>query len=78
MKKNINKKIGIPQGVFFAFGGTSIDKKDRSTYRVFGKLLDRYSPSKSNATLRHKVVNNESVIHIKSSNSYSYCFDFSK
>ena len=29
--------------VFFAFTGTPIDKKDRSTYRVFGPLLDRYS-----------------------------------
>jgi type I restriction enzyme R subunit len=29
--------------VFFAFSGTPIDKQDRSTYRVFGPLLDRYS-----------------------------------
>ena len=36
-------RSAIPNGVFFAFTGTPIDKKDRSTYRVFGPLLDRYS-----------------------------------
>src|SRR5215207_3284538 len=28
---------------FFVFSGTPIDKKNRSTYRVFGPLLDKYS-----------------------------------
>ena len=36
-------RSAIPNGIFFAFTGTPIDKKDRSTYRVFGPLLDRYS-----------------------------------
>ena len=35
--------MAIPNGVFFAFTGTPIDKKDKSTYRVFGPLLDKYS-----------------------------------
>lgn len=36
-------RVALPNAVFFAFTGTPIDKKDRSTYRVFGPLLDRYS-----------------------------------
>lgn len=39
----------MPNAVFFAFSGTPIDKKDRSTYRVFVKLLDRYSFEESKA-----------------------------
>jgi type I restriction enzyme R subunit len=39
----------MPNAVFFAFSGTPIDKKDRSTYRVFGRLLDRYSFEESKA-----------------------------
>src|SRR5206468_8285872 len=42
-------RTAIPNGVFFAFSGTPIDKKDRSTYRVFGPLLDRYSFEESKA-----------------------------
>jgi type I restriction enzyme R subunit len=42
-------RTALPNGVFFAFSGTPIDKKDRSTYRVFGKLLDRYSFEESKA-----------------------------
>ncbi|MGB9169464.1 MAG: HsdR family type I site-specific deoxyribonuclease, partial [Nitrososphaeraceae archaeon] len=42
-------RSAIPNGVFFAFTGTPIDKKDRSTYRVFGPLLDRYSFDESKA-----------------------------
>ena len=36
-------RMAMPNAVFFAFSGTPIDKKDRSTYRVFGPLLDKYS-----------------------------------
>jgi type I restriction enzyme R subunit len=39
----------LPNGVFFAFTGTPIDKKEKSTYRVFGPLLDRYSFDESKA-----------------------------
>jgi type I restriction enzyme R subunit len=42
-------RSALPNGVFFAFSGTPIDKKDKSTYRVFGKLLDRYSFEESKA-----------------------------
>ncbi|MDP9290502.1 MAG: HsdR family type I site-specific deoxyribonuclease [Thermoproteota archaeon] len=33
----------MPNAVFFAFTGTPINKKDKSTYRIFGPLLDKYS-----------------------------------
>ena len=32
----------IPHGIYFGFTGTPIDKKDRSVYRVFGSLIDKY------------------------------------
>jgi len=42
-------RTAMPNAVFFAFTGTPIDKKDKSTYRVFGPLLDRYSFEESKA-----------------------------
>ena len=42
-------RSAIPNGVFFAFSGTPIDKKNKSTYKVFGPLLDRYSFEESKA-----------------------------
>ena len=30
-------RADMPNAVFFAFSGTPIDKKNRSTYRVFGR-----------------------------------------
>ena len=36
-------RAAMPNAVFFAFSGTPIDKKNRSTYMVFGPLLDKYS-----------------------------------
>ena len=44
----------MPNAVFFAFTGTPIDKKNRSTYKVFGPMLDKYSfeeSKKDGATL---------------------------
>ena len=36
-------RSAMPNAVFFAFTGTPIDKKSKSTYKVFGPLLDKYS-----------------------------------
>ena len=36
-------RASMPNAVFFAFSGTPIDKKNSSTYKVFGPLLDKYS-----------------------------------
>jgi type I restriction enzyme, R subunit len=33
----------MPTAIFFAFTGTPIDKKNRSTYNVFCPLLDKYT-----------------------------------
>ncbi len=35
-------RTSMPNAVFFAFTGTPIDKKEKSDYRVFGPLIDKY------------------------------------
>jgi type I restriction enzyme R subunit len=42
-------RMAMPNAVFFAFTGTPIDKKNKSTYKVFGPLLDRYAFEESKA-----------------------------
>ena len=42
-------RSAMPNAVFFAFSGTPIDKKNKSTYKVFGPLLDKYSFEESKA-----------------------------
>lgn len=42
-------RTAMPNAVFFAFSGTPIDKRDKSTYRVFGPLLDKYGFRESQA-----------------------------
>ncbi len=47
----------MPNAAFFAFSGTPIDKKSRSTYKKFGPLIDKYSFEESKqdgATLKVK------------------------
>ena len=39
----------MPNGVYFGFTGTPIDKKDKSTYRTFGDLIDKYGFEESKA-----------------------------
>jgi len=39
----------VPNGIFFAFTGTPIDKKDKTTYTVFGPLIDKYGFEESKA-----------------------------
>ena len=48
-------RAAMPNAIFFTFTGTPIDKKSKSTYKVFGPLLDRYTFEESKedgATLR--------------------------
>jgi type I restriction enzyme R subunit len=48
-------RAAMPNAVFFAFSGTPIDKKNRSTYKVFGPLIDKYTfeeSKKDGTTLR--------------------------
>lgn len=42
-------RAAMPNAVFFAFTGTPIDKKERSDYRVFGPLIDKYGFKESQA-----------------------------
>lgn len=42
-------RVAMPNAVFFGFSGTPIDKNDRSTYRVFGPMLDKYGFRESQA-----------------------------
>lgn len=47
--KAAEMRKAIPNGIFFAFTGTPLDKKEKSTYRVFGPLLDKYGFRESQA-----------------------------
>jgi type I restriction enzyme, R subunit len=38
----VQMRTAMPNAVFFAFTGTPIDKKEKSDYRVFGPLIDKY------------------------------------
>jgi len=42
-------RVAMPNAVFYAFTGTPIDKRDRSTYKVFGPMLDKYGFKESQA-----------------------------
>ena len=42
-------RVAMPNAVFFGFSGTPIDKNDKSTYRVFGPMLDKYGFKESQA-----------------------------
>ena len=42
-------RSAMPNAVFFAFSGTPIDKKNRSTYKVFGPMLNKYTFEESKA-----------------------------
>lgn len=49
-KVNANQmRNAMPNAVFFGFSGTPIDKNDKSTYRVFGPMLDKYGFKESQA-----------------------------
>ena len=38
-----NLRHALPRAVFFAFTGTPLDKRDRSTFETFGSYIDTYS-----------------------------------
>lgn len=47
--KAMQMRRAIPNGIFFAFTGTPLDREDRNNYRTFGPLLDRYGFEESQA-----------------------------
>lgn len=71
-------RAAMPNGVFFAFTGTPIDKKNRTTYGKFGPLIDKYSFEESKAdgaTLRVKYEGRLPELAIEGGNSINEIFD---
>jgi type I restriction enzyme, R subunit len=68
----------MPNAVFFAFSGTPIDKKNRSTYKVFGPLLDKYSFEESKedgATLKILYESRMSDLFLEGADSIDQIFE---
>jgi type I restriction enzyme R subunit len=68
----------MPNAAFFAFSGTPIDKKNRSTYRVFGPLLDKYSFEESKqdgATLQIMYESRMPDLYVEGADSIDQIFE---
>lgn len=68
----------MPNGVFFAFTGTPIDKKNKNTYKRFGPLIDKYSfeeSKKDGTTIKVKHVERLPELAIEGGNSLDEIFD---
>ena len=71
-------RSAMPNAVFFAFSGTPIDKKNKSTYRVFGPLLDKYSFEESKqdgATLKILYENRMPDLYVEGADSIDKIFE---
>ena len=71
-------RAAMPNAVFFAFSGTPIDKKNRSTYRVFGPLLDKYSFEESKedgATLQIMYESRMPDLYVEGADSIDQIFE---
>jgi type I restriction enzyme R subunit len=71
-------RYAMPNAVFFAFSGTPIDKKNRSTYRVFGPLLDKYSfeeSKKDGATLKIMYEGRMPDLYVEGADSIDQIFE---
>jgi type I restriction enzyme, R subunit len=68
----------MPNAVFFAFSGTPIDKKNKSTYKVFGPLLDKYSFEESKqdgATLKILYESRMPDLYVEEADSIDQIFE---
>ena len=68
----------MPNGIYFGFSGTPIDKKDKSTYRVFGDLIDKYGFEESKAdgaTIPIKYTGRLSNLFVEGDESIDILFD---
>jgi type I restriction enzyme R subunit len=68
----------MPNGIYFGFSGTPIDKKDKSTYRVFGDLIDKYGFEESKAdgaTIPIKYVGRLSNLFVEGDETIDVLFD---
>ena len=66
----LNLRTAIPNALFVAFTGTPIDKKDKSTKRVFGSYIDKYLPKQAvadGATVEIKYQPRLERVHVKNS-----------
>lgn len=71
-------RSAMPNAVFFAFSGTPIDKKNRSTYKVFGPLLDKYSFEESKqdgATLKIMYEDRMPDLYVEGADSIDHIFE---
>src|SRR5215216_2277436 len=71
-------RSAMPNAVFFAFSGTPIDKKNKSTYKVFGPLLDKYSFEESKqdgATLKILYESRMPDLYVEGADSINQIFE---
>ena len=71
-------RSSMPNAVFFAFSGTPIDKKNKSTYKVFGPLLDKYSFEESKqdgATLKILYESRMPDLYVEGADSIDQIFE---
>ncbi len=71
-------RSAMPNAVFFAFSGTPIDKKNKSTYNVFGPLLDKYSFEESKndgATLKIMYEDRMPDLYVEGADSIDHIFE---
>ena len=71
-------RSAMPNAVFFAFSGTPIDKKNKSTYKVFGPLLDKYSFEESKqdgATLKILYESRMPDLYVEGADSIDQIFE---
>ena len=74
----VHMRASMPNAVFFAFSGTPIDKKSRSTFEYFGPLVDKYSFEESKndgVTLRVKHVGKMVNLFIEGGDSIDEIFN---
>jgi len=68
----------LPKGIFFAFTGTPIEKKDKSTYQVFGPMVDQYGFEESKAdgaTLPIRYIGRMSKLFVEGEETIDELFD---
>ena len=71
-------RAAMPNAVFFAFSGTPIDKKNKSTYKVFGPLIDKYTFEESKqdgATLKIMYEGRMPDLYVEGDESIEQVFD---
>lgn len=74
----VDMRYAIPNAVFFGFSGTPIDKKNKSDFKTFGPLIDKYSFEESKndgATLPIKYEGRMSNLFLENDETIDSVFD---